>query len=357
MYSKRHVVLTTILAVALAVLTVTLIAQSVFHVPLAGLDRAQAFIPKQQNADGKDPAALADILDDELVYTYESQKSITLKTQLRNVPVQLFSVNYAYPIVTGLPLAGGSFFTKTAEDMLFKHIVLNEQAAFQLFGGTDIIGQTLEWDGQIFEIVGILADGLDDATAYASAALTGENAQAFMALPDAANGLSTAHVLNLMKQAGVTTKDYDIIDTGKLRAMMPGKTLFLGTLIPIGIGVWLIIACSRGLRNSFAAVQAKSKRYYWHELLRHESILLGKTILLMLGIAGAAIGLFSLGLLWMDLFLVYDPLRLITARNLYALPHFAAVLAPIYTANAASTAISGGIVLCLIFLFIIKRRS
>ena len=335
MCSKRQIA-----AIAVfIVLAVALAAGSLPYAGQAGEGKAQVCIPKltRQLDEGMDIAMLADVLDGKVVYTYESQTNAMLKNDLRSVSVSLFSVNHAYARVTGLRLLNGSFFVKVAEDMRYRHIVLNRTAAFKLFGGADIVGQAVELEGQSYEVVGVLEDGRDDAAAYVPAVLTEAKAQAVMALPDEANGLSAAHVLNLLKQAGVTKQGFDIVDVGKLNAMMPGKALFVGTAVPVLAGIALIVAGARRMRRCMAAWCEQNGRHYAGALLWQNKRLLTETAAVGLTVLGAAVGLFALGLAWMDWFLVYDPMRLMSEWSVYTGAHFNAVLAPLCEANLRST--------------------
>ena len=332
-FSRIHAAL----GLVLAVLCVLLLAEGLPLLPQAGNSGALVFVPKTHGGQGISVSTLADTLDGKLVYTYESHKASVLHTDIRTANVQLFSVNHAYAQVTGLPLVSGSFFTQNAETTRARHIVLNTRTAFALFGGNDVAGMTVTLADEMYEVVGVLDDGLDEPAAYAPAVVTGDAAQAFMALPDGANGLSAAHILSLMKQAGVTNTTYRIADTGKLAAMPLGKALFAGSILLVLILAALTMRALRHLRGLFAALRERHKRLYLREMLRRETLLLLRTALCLLAALTFAAGAFALLLAWMNLFLIYDPIRLLREWSAYDWPHFAAVLTPFCAANGQSS--------------------
>ena len=339
-------------AVLAAALAAVLVWMAVPHLPYAGTGGAQIFIPKAQSEGMPAPGEAP---DGKLVYTYEARQNAVLHTPLRDVRVTLVSVNHAYAQVTGLPLTAGSFFTAYAEETRARHIVLNGQAAFELFGNRDIIGERAEIDGQSYEIVGVLADGLADAAAYISGTHTEAKAQAFMALPDETNGITAAHVQSLMRQAGVTTTDFYVFDAGVLHALAPGKALFLGTLLLAWLGVLCLRVCAVRLAAAVSDVRERMKRHYIGGLLRHENAALARAAAWGLAVCGVAVGLIVLFLGWLNLFLVYDPLPFLTGWNGYMLPHFTAVLASLFETNGVSTMVLAGAVCGLVGVLAARR--
>ena len=347
------------LAFALVVLLALLTAEGAARLPSSG---ALLFVPKTQEQEGFEPAALADALDGKLVYTYESQTAAVLRTALRTAQATLYSVNHSYPQVMGLPLAAGSFFTQNAEKERARHIVLNEHAAFTLFGGVNAAGMTLTLGDKTWEVVGVLADGLDSPAAYAPAIVTGGAAQAFAALPDKANGISAAHVLSLLKQAGITSDGFRVADAGKLSAQPLGKALFAGSVLAVLTLVFLFARCIQGLRGLFAALRARYARFYPAELLTREPLLLLRTLLCLLAAIALAVGAFALFLAWMNLFLIYEPVRYAAEWSAYALPQLSAVLAPLCAANGRGTlllalAACSAVCLCIAFLPANRREG
>ena len=112
-----------------------------------------------------------------------------------------------------------------------------------------------------------------------------------------------------------------------------------------------------GLRALFAALLARYARYYPAELLTHEPLLLLRTLFYLLAAAILAAAVFALFLTWINLFLVYEPLRHLREWSAYALTHFAATLAPLCAANAYGTillALLACVAACLGILFIRK---
>ena len=69
-----------------------------------------------------------------------------------NHTVNLRGTNYSYPFVLNYNLVNGGFFTKSAQEQGSKVVVLNEIAAFELFGGNDCIRNEIIVDNLIYTV-------------------------------------------------------------------------------------------------------------------------------------------------------------------------------------------------------------
>ena len=345
------------LLVVFVALAALLAAQGLRYAPQAGAGGVQMCVPKAPNGEGFAPSALAEAFGERFVYTIESQSTAVLQTELRPVSVRLLSVNAMYPRVTGLRLVRGSFFTEASEAAQVRHIVLNEAAAFALFGNDNIVGLAITLNGQIYETVGVLQDGVNEASAYVSAYLTDSAAQAVMALPDEATGVTAAHIRNAFMQIGVTNEIFYIIDIGGMNAMMPGKALFLGTLVLVWAGIAFAVVCFKRFGSGVAGIRASGQRYYVGELMRHEGGLVVCTAAWGLLFFGLAAGLLGLVMVWIELFLVYAPMQAVMEWNRYMLPYFTAVFAPVCAANAQSSIVLAVAVGCLVCLWVSMKSK
>ena len=88
-----------------------------------------------------------------------AQFSATAKVQHEEESVTVYGTTAAYAQIQGLELAYGRFL-KTADVENSSYVaVLSDEAADELFGRSDVTGQSLSLDGRSFQIVGVLEEG------------------------------------------------------------------------------------------------------------------------------------------------------------------------------------------------------
>lgn len=105
---------------------------------------------------------LEETLKDEFIYTHltpenGSAEAFGIKT---NVRICLTGADFAR--TSGNRILSGSFFTETAQKNEYKHLVLGEKAARDIFGSFNIAGQQIKLGEEIWEVVGVVADGDKD---------------------------------------------------------------------------------------------------------------------------------------------------------------------------------------------------
>lgn len=87
-----------------------------------------------------------------------AQFSSTAKVQHEEESVTVYGTTAAYAQIQGLELAYGRFL-KTADVENSSYVaVLSDAAADELFGRSDVTGQSLSLDGRSFQIVGVLEE-------------------------------------------------------------------------------------------------------------------------------------------------------------------------------------------------------
>ena len=145
---------------------------------------------------------LEDFAKEEFLLTYEIRKSAVARAANQSHSVNLVGTNSHYAALLGYLSLDGSFFAATAMDAKQRHIVLNETAAFQIFGSTHIAGQTLKLDGESWIITGVIQDGdADHSNLYVPASVTGGQAGSVIALLD--DTVTEAYARNALKSIGI----------------------------------------------------------------------------------------------------------------------------------------------------------
>lgn len=118
---------------------------------------------------------------------------------LKSRVCKLVYVNSAYPFIKESVVLSGSFFTEYAERNQDRHAVLNKQAAFQMFGGNSIHGETIEIENEIFYITGVLDDGEDEPAVYLPISLSDKYPQELIAKIEPEQDITSEYVKSLLR--------------------------------------------------------------------------------------------------------------------------------------------------------------
>ena len=114
-------------------------------------------IPYGTGISSYDVKAIRKVTGASLDVTYEAKKrALAEVVGAGSYPVTLIGTNSSYCGVMGVRISEGSFFMEEAVRAGSRYAVLNEKAAFELFGSRNIIGNTILLDGEIFVITGIV---------------------------------------------------------------------------------------------------------------------------------------------------------------------------------------------------------
>ena len=115
--------------------------------------------PLTQDATGADIWVIEDFNDENpTLVTYEIRRQASAYAVRESHRMNVVGTNSAYAAVMGYPVIDGGFFTKDAFLIGAKEAVLNERAAFTLFGGRRLSGSSFSLNDEIWTVVGIVLD-------------------------------------------------------------------------------------------------------------------------------------------------------------------------------------------------------
>lgn len=86
--------------------------------------------------------------------SYEKVQNITVSNETQSVSVSLIRTNEMYTKVNHLNFLQGSFWNKKLEGT--RVIVLNKNLAWQLFGSVNVVGNKIELENKIYEVIGVV---------------------------------------------------------------------------------------------------------------------------------------------------------------------------------------------------------
>jgi len=102
------------------------------------------------------------VWESNVTLTYEIRREAHVTALRAGYDVVLIGTNHTYPIVMNFPLSNGTFFCKNATSEGHRVAILNEQAAFDLFGAMNIAGNVLQINGEPYLVLGVIDDGNSD---------------------------------------------------------------------------------------------------------------------------------------------------------------------------------------------------
>jgi hypothetical protein len=182
------------------------------------------------------------------------------------------ATNSHYPLIMGYRMIRGAFFTARAWDNGERHAVLNEAAAWALFGSTAIAGKSIAINGERFLVTGAIDDESDEEIIYLPSSVedssgTERTASSFMALLSAERGVTKAYAEHALKALGIQAAHFSVTGVSDIERMYwerlrtSLKALYCAAFFVAAYGAWL--RC-KGVARRY---KSWMRRYYLPELL------------------------------------------------------------------------------------------
>jgi len=163
--------------------------------------------------------------------TYEIRRQSSARAIRQGHAMTVIGTNSVYASVMGYPVTDGGFFTKDAYRSGAREAVLNELAASALFGGGRLYGSPFYLNGELWTVVGVVADDGGSENIYVPATsefigggsnASGQEARAgsLMVLLKGYGAAEAAAVINNLKDLGVTENAYTFKRLGKAVASL-----------------------------------------------------------------------------------------------------------------------------------------
>lgn len=195
-------------AIMVLILLVGLIS-SVIYISNNNFSNLLMISPQNTSEVNIDIKDLEKLNEKNVMLTYQSVEddNIVINKTRHNIKVK--GTNYCYMFVLGHTLKSGGFFTNKSQDNKKKVVVLNELAAYSMFGSNNIIGNTVQFKNQTYEIVGVISDKDDKSkNVYIPITLLDKKPQIVYTVIDDKQGASKEVIINDFKKLGITTDNY-----------------------------------------------------------------------------------------------------------------------------------------------------
>lgn len=223
-----------------------------------------------------------EICDEEIAVTYDIKRRVTAEAANSPQPVTLIGTNSSYAEVIGLQVVEGSFFSAESWAMGNRYVMLNEPAAFKLFGSSNIIGNTVKLDGEVWMVTGIVKDGnKKNMMVYVPASTITGFPEALMAKTEGGTGT----VRNSLRRLGIYESNCRVVDVSAV-ALLFWQQFCVSVYLGIGL-LSLMFTYKRisALREHFGLLRLRYQIMYLDELIaksRRELRQMACQILLMI---------------------------------------------------------------------------
>jgi len=205
--------------------------------------------------------------------------------------VVLIGTNHNFPFVMNFNISHGRFFREDAVRYNHRVAVLNERAAFELFGTTEATGNEMTIRGAPYIVIGVINDGINDrVNVYVPATLLGNTTETIAANLNLSPAINDITILNEWRHMGITRSQYDFVNFYTLRVVIRDRVVlafavFAATFLLVGL-----VKIFNAIGGQISALRHLAREVYFGELFKKSPVwkLIGLG-LAFLGVLGAFI--------------------------------------------------------------------
>jgi len=227
---------------------------------------------------------IEDFIEEKFLLTYEIPGSERVSLSNGEYPVTLIGTNSCYSRVLGLLVLEGSFFSGRDWEGRQRQAVLNEKAAFDIFGSSRVTGNRFKLRNEVWLVAGVINDGDEDhCRVYVPSLIRGGGVDALLALTSV--GIDEAYVKNSLKTLGIREAAYKFFNFGTITDLLWERV----AVIPLFFFALLFLSIIRPLaykfKAAFAALKEELERRYPGQIFSEERKIILKPALFALGLA------------------------------------------------------------------------
>ncbi|MCL2243867.1 MAG: ABC transporter permease [Treponema sp.] len=176
-------------------------------------------LPAQPGSPKFDVQKIEEYSENEFLITYQIPGTARVSLPHGEFPVLVIGTNSCYSNLLLSVISEGSFFSKQAWKSKQRHAVLNEKAAFTIFGSSRIAGNQFKIQNETWLVSGVINDGNDDKSIiYIPSSVNGGAAGELLALMTESSGVNAgyneAYIKNSIKTLGVHEGNFSFYNLG-----------------------------------------------------------------------------------------------------------------------------------------------
>ena len=272
-----------------------------------GKENLLMVLPSQIGSPKINVQKIEEFSQDEFLITYEIPGSEKISLPHGDFPVTVIGTNGSFPQILGLTMTEGSFFSKQAWAGKYRHAVLNEKAAFTIFGSNRIENNRFRIRGETWLVTGVISDGDDEnSRVYVPSSIQGAPAGGLLTLMS--RGYDEAYIKNSVKTLDVREGGFTFFNVGTQIRLLWERALVIPLLFFAILFLGLLHPFIEKFTKALAVLKAQTARHYTGEIFHknREAVLKPTALaLVILSLPSAALFLFlrivSIVLRWQDI--------------------------------------------------------
>ena len=153
-----------------------------------------------------------DQMSDSLMLTYKNRTRANITALNTRQDVNLIETNHKLPFVMNYSILHGGFFRQDAVQYRHAVAVLNEYAAFKIFGTIESTGNVFTMNSITYVVVGVIDDkDMDNLNVYIPIGLLGDAIESISINLDI-SPYTAEEIVNKLQQVGIIDDDYRFIN-------------------------------------------------------------------------------------------------------------------------------------------------
>jgi hypothetical protein len=223
-------------------------------------------------------------INNEFLLTYEIPSSDRVSLTNGDYAVTLIGTNSCYSRVLGLPMIEGSFFSAREWEGKQRQAVLNEKAAFDIFGSSRVAGNRFKIRNEVWLVAGVINDGDEDhSRVYVPSSIGGGGADALVALTS--GGIDEAYVKNSLKILGIQEAACNFYNFGTITNLLLERVVVILILFFALLFLGLLRPLVFKFRAAFAVLKEELELRYPVQIIKENSKTILKPALYAMGLA------------------------------------------------------------------------
>ena len=256
-----------------------------FFAKKEGKERLLLVSPSQFSSPGINTGKIEEFTENNFPLTYELYSSEKISLAYAEFSVIVISTNSYYPQLTGNQIIEGSFFSKQGWKNALRHAVLNETAAFTIFGSSRITGNRFRIKEDTWLVTGVIKDGKNESIIYIPSSLNNvnnSNVSDILALMSPSLGFDETYIKNSLKALGIHENFFNFYNLGSQVNLLFERPQVILCLFFVIILLFLFVFLTGESKKSIAELKNELDKKYARELLRQKRKILFKPALISL---------------------------------------------------------------------------
>ena len=225
--------------------------------------------PSKFSSPGINTGKIEEFMENNFLLTYELHSSEKISLAYADFPVKITAVNSCYPQLTGTSIIEGAFFSKQVWSEKLRHAVLNETAAFTIFGSTRITGNRFKINADTWLVTGVISDANDDSVIYIPSSIyniSNSEAYEFLVLMSPSLGFDETYIKNSLKTLGIHDNYFNYYNLGSQLNLLFERPLIILLIFLALFLLFLFAFFIEKFKMSINALKIELDRKYAHEL-------------------------------------------------------------------------------------------